>query len=594
MEPRWTLRPVDDESLVQQLARELNDLPEPLARLLVARGVHSFEAARAFFRAGLEDVHDPFLMADMDRAAERLTEAITGGETVMVYGDYDVDGTTATAVMTDFLRRQGVDVSFFIPSRFEHGYGLCNEGLDEARRRGAALVVALDCGITAVDEARYARELGLDLIIADHHEPGAELPGAVAVLDPKRPDCAYPFKGLSGCGVGYKLIQATLQLLGRPAEEAHPYLDLLAVSIAADIVPVLGENRVLMRAGLEVLSRTPRLGLRALAEVAGRPLEQINGGGIVFGLGPRINAAGRLGSADRAAHLFLTEDPAEARALAAELEEVNKRRRDLDMITRNQAITQGEALMAEDPFALVLHQDDWHPGVIGIVAARVAEHFSRPAILLTGAGPVIKGSARSVGAISIFDALGACGDHLIQFGGHDAAAGLSLERTALDGFREALNAAIGETVELADLQPEIALDAVVDLRALNGGLRSRFWSVLKQVGPFGPDNPKPVFWGRDLRLAGEPRVVGTQHLKMSVRQGEGGPAMPVIGFGLGERLPLVRHSLRAGVPLELAFSVTENHWNGNIELQLEAKDVRLPEGAELPVVSETNDLGLPF
>ncbi len=578
MAPRWTLRPVEDEAAVAALAAQLNDLPPALARALVVRGVGDFDTARSFFRDGLEAVHDPFLMRDMDRAASRLAEAVARRERVMVYGDYDVDGTTATALMTGFLRAQGVEATFFIPSRFEHGYGLCREGLDEAVERGASLVVALDCGITGVEEARYAKEaLGLDLIICDHHEPGPELPDATAVLDPKRADCPYPFTGLSGCGVGFKLVQATLDRLGRPAEEAHPYLDLVAVSIAADIVPVVGENRMLMRAGLRRLATHPRLGLQALAEVAGTDLAQATTSRIVFQLGPRINAAGRMGSAERAAHLFLTDDPAEARRIAEELERVNAERKLLDRATLAEALEDAEALMLGAPLALVLHRPHWHGGVIGIVAARIAERYHRPAILLRGDGALVRGSARSVGGISIHDALGACGDHIIGFGGHDAAAGVSLELANLDAFRAALHEAVGAAVEPEELVPEVPLDAALDLADLDVGLHGRFWQVLQQFGPFGPQNPRPVFWGRDLRAVGPAKAVGQDksHLRLRVAQRAGGPVYPVIGFGLGERLEEVERSGKEGHPLELAFCLEENRWNGRTELQLEAKDVRV-------------------
>ncbi|MDX1531480.1 MAG: single-stranded-DNA-specific exonuclease RecJ, partial [Rhodothermales bacterium] len=469
MNYRWTLRTIEDEAAVAELAQALNDLPEPLARTLALRGAHSFELARSFFRDGLEAGHDPFLLKDMDRAADRLAEAISKSERVMVYGDYDVDGTTSAAMMTLFLREHGVEATYFVPNRFEHGYGLCTAGLDEAVERGASLVVALDCGITATEEADYAKVLGLDLVIADHHEPGPALPDALAVLDPKRADCPYPFTGLSGCGVGFKLVEATLRRLGRPPEEAHPYLDLLAVSIAADLVPVLGENRVLMRAGLERLRSEPRLGLRALAEVAGKDLGASTTSDIVFGLGPRINAAGRMGSADRAVELLLTDDPATARRLAEELEAVNRERRELDRLTLAEAIEEADKLVAAaDPFALVLHRPHWHSGVIGIVASRIVERYYRPTILLTGDGDVVRGSARSIDGVSIHAALGQCESHLIGFGGHDAAAGVSLPRQNLVAFREALSAAIGEHVEPEQLEPELTLDAELDLQHVLG------------------------------------------------------------------------------------------------------------------------------
>jgi single-stranded-DNA-specific exonuclease len=578
---RWTLRSVSDEARVAALSQELNRLPEPLARVLLLRGVGCFESARHFFRAGLEGLHDPFLMRDMDRAAERLALAVETGERVLVYGDYDVDGTTATALMTLFLRAHGVEAEYFIPSRFEHGYGLCEAGFDRAKEIGATLVVALDCGITAVAEAKRAREMGLDLVICDHHEPGSELPAAVAVLDPKRPDCGYPFDGLSGCGVGFKLVQAALRLLGRPAEEAWPYLDLVAVSTASDIVPLVDENRILMREGLKRLCDEPRLGLRLLAERAAVDLTACTSSKIVFNLGPRINAAGRLDDAVLAVELLLADDPERAAVLADRIEVLNQQRRDLDLQTRDEALRMAETFMLgapEGPLALVLHHPDWHPGVIGITASRVAEHFHRPTILLTaGEGGLAKGSARSVKGISIFKALASCpAGLLVRFGGHDFAAGLALRVENIPALRERLNAAVADAIASPDvLTPELELDACLDLAAID----ERFWRVLNQFGPYGPENPRPLFWGRDLRIVGPPTAVGGdgRHLKLRVAQRGGGPPFPVIGFGLGDRLDVALKSVRRGRPVELAFAVEENHWNGRTNLQLRAEDVRLQD-----------------
>ena len=580
MNYRWTLRPIDDDSAVAEIAQQLNALPEALARALVLRGVDSFDRARGFFRPSLEAVYDPFLMQDMERAADRVAEAVQRRERVMVYGDYDVDGTTSAAMMTLFLREHGVEATYFVPNRFEHGYGLCNAGLDEAVERGASLVISIDCGITAHEEASYAKDvLGLDLIICDHHTALDTVPDAVAVLDPKRKDCAYPFTGLSGCGVGYKLMQATLQRLGLEPERAYPYLDLLAVSIAADIVPVVDENRLLMHAGLQRLASDPRLGIRALADVAGVDLAACSTSRIVFTLGPRINAAGRMGDAGRAVDLLMADDAVTARRLAEALDKVNRERQELDRQTLAEALAEAEAHVAtHDPFALVLHQPHWHGGVIGIVASRIVERFYRPTVMLTGDNGVARGSARSVDGVSIYDALAQCDEQglLIGFGGHAAAAGVSLPLENLPAFREALGAAIGERVEPEQLEPEITLDAHLDLGLIADGVGGRFWQVLRQFSPFGPDNPKPVFWGRDLRVVGEPKSVGRDgsHLRMRVAQREGRGVHSVIGFGLAERLPAVQESARAGVPLEMAFCVEENTWNGRTELQLKAKDVR--------------------
>ena len=575
---RWTLREVEDEAVVDQIAADLNALPHALARSLALRGVRSFDDAHTFFRPALGRLHDPGRMRDMDRAVERVARAIRGGERVLVYGDYDVDGTTSTAMMTTFLRGQGLDVSFFIPNRFEHGYGLGEAGIDAAVERGAALIVALDCGITAIDEAAYAKSRGLDLVICDHHTAGDVLPDAVAVLDPKRPDCDYPFKGLSGCGVGFKLIQGVLAELGLPPEEAWPFLDLVAVSTACDIVPMVGENRVLMRAGLKQLVERPRLGLTLLADKAGVDLEACSASKMVFQIGPRINAAGRIADASLAAELLATTDPVEGRRLVDEIEGLNIRRRELDRATRDEAFALAEEQMAHDPLALVVYKPGWHPGVIGITASRVAEHFHRPTVLMTSNGGTsrAKGSARSVQGISIYDALAHCADLLDRFGGHAFAAGLALPIDRVDEFRRRMQDAVGLAVSDADLVPEVEIDAHLHL----SDVTPRFWSVLKQFGPHGPDNLRPVFWGQGLRVVGQPSRVGAekQHLRLRVAQREGGATFPVIGFGLGEHYGAALTSVRRGRPLDLAFQVDENTWNGRTTLQLKAQDLRVTDG----------------
>ena len=573
---RWTLRPVQDEALVETLSADLNKLPHALARSLALRDVRSYDDAHTFFRPALSRLHDPYRMRDMDRAVERVAAAVRQQETVLVYGDYDVDGTTSTAMMLTFLKSQGVEASFFIPNRFEHGYGLGVAGIDVAVSRGASLIVALDCGITAVDAAAYARSVGLDLVICDHHTAGDVLPDAVAVLDPKRPDCDYPFKGLSGCGVGFKLIQGVVAELGLPPEEAWPYLDLVAVSTACDIVPMVGENRVLMRAGLKQLGESPRVGIAALAEKAGVELDGCTASKMVFQIGPRINAAGRVADAGLAAELLASDDPDHARRLVDEIEALNLRRRDLDRTTRDEAFAIAEDLMQDDPMALVVYKPGWHAGVIGITASRVAEHFHRPTLLLTsnGATGSAKGSARSVKGISIYDALARCSDLLTRFGGHAFAAGLALPIDRVDALRERMQHAVALAVtDPDDLVPEIELDAALHL----ADVTPRFWSVLKQFGPHGPDNLRPTFWGTGLRVVGQPSTVGAQgqHLRMRVAQADGGPAFSVIGFGLSDRYETALASVRRGRPLELAFQVDENTWNGRTTLQLKAQDLRL-------------------
>ena len=576
---RWTSRSLDNSEVVPRLQRELNDLPSALARVLVLRGITTFEEAKHFFRADRSALHDPEGIRDMTAAAARLSEAIEQGERVLVYGDYDVDGTTAAALLTDFLQSRGVDVSFFIPDRYEDGYGLCGRGLDTAAERDAALVVALDCGITAHEEAAYAQEQGLDLIIADHHTPEDTLPKALAVLDPKRPDDDYPFAELSGCGLAFKLVQATLAHRDEDPDAAFDYLDLLALSTASDIVPLYGENRVLMAEGLRALQDSVRPGIRALAEAANLDLQSVTStGNIVFTLGPRINAAGRMDHASTAVELLLAPNFEEAEPMAAELEHLNRERRRIDDATEGDAIERAERqITARSPHALVLYDPEWHLGVIGIVASSIVERFHKPAILLTHNGEEVKGSARSIEGINIYEALADCEDVLVQFGGHDHAAGLSLQADDIETFRDRFDAAVGERVTPELLTPTIKVDAPVDLDTI-GSVEDRFWAVLKQFGPFGPSNPTPVFHAGDLDVVAA-RTVGSDdsHLKFEVRQQDSstGDTFDAIGFGMGEKLSVLQESQETGTPVELLFSLEENTWNGRTNLQLKARDLRL-------------------
>jgi len=574
------LRPNDDSETVTHLQRELNNLPEALARILVIRGIETFEAARHFFRPTLEDLHDPLLMRDMEAAAARVVHAFHENERIIVYGDYDVDGTTSTTLMTHFLLEQGADAQYFIPDRKKDGYGLGKNGIDYAADVGARLIIALDCGITAVKEAEYIRERGMDLIICDHHTPKEILPDAVAVLDPKRADCSYPFKELCGCGVTFKLVQAIMKRQMRPPEDALPFLDLVAVATASDIVPIFGENRVLMAEGLKRLGTAPRLGFRALAHVAGIDLANATTSRIVFGLGPRINAAGRLGDAGRAVELLIAADEDKAAKMAAELEAVNEKRRVLDHETVREAIQMAERqLAAHSRSALVLHHPKWHLGVIGIVASRIVERFYRPAVMLGNAGNQIKGSARSIHGVNIFNALTACSDLLTEFGGHDYAAGMSLLETNLPAFRDRLDEAVRAVMTPELMLPSINIDAHLDLDVID----RRFWAVLKQFAPFGPKNSTPIFHAGNLGVVGTPRTIGRDgtHLKFKVshRTGNGAQVMEAIGFGMRELLPVLETSQRQEVPFEMLFSVEENVWKGRSTLQLRARDMRLEKNA---------------
>ncbi len=574
MNYRWILRPVAQPGLVEHVRRQLNDLPEALARALVLRGVDTFDRAHLFFRPSLSALHDPFLMLGMEAAVDRVARALEVRERILIYGDYDVDGTTATALLASSFRSLGGEVDFFIPDRFEHGYGLCEAGIDLAAGKGAGLIVAVDCGVTAVEEAAYARERGIDLIVCDHHTPQADLPDCVAVVNPKQTDCTYPFADLCGCAVAYKLLRALLQRLGHPPNAADAYLDLVAVATASDVVPIRGENRILLAGGLNVLRTAARLGLRKLAESARLDLTDCSARDVVFGLGPRINAAGRVGDAELAVALFLENDESRAERLAADLERLNSERRTLDQGTLSAAVELAERqLTSRLRHSIVLHHDDWHIGVIGIVASRLVERFYRPTILLGTNDGYAKGSARSIAGINIYDALQECSGLLVQFGGHDYAAGLTLRLDDVPAFQDRVDEVIGRVVTPDLLRPAINFDAPISLADVD----ARFWAVLKQFAPFGPENDPPVFRADAIHLSRAPKTVGKggKHLKFSVRQNESGSALDAIGFGMGGHAGLLDQSWRSGEPLDLLFCLEENRWNGRTSFQLKARDVRL-------------------
>lgn len=577
---RWILSNPDDEALIERLCAELNDLPSVLAHLLVQRGVRSFDEAQFFFRAKFEDLHDPMLMNGMHDAVARIRQAIDEHEHVFVYGDYDVDGTTSTALLTGFLQSLGASVNFFVPNRFEHGYGLSRQGIDVCAEAGAKLIVALDCGVTAIDEADYAKALGIDLIICDHHTPHDQLPDAVAVLDPKRNDCTYPFTELCGCGVTFKLVQALLSALGRDALDAVPYLDLVALATAADIVSVTGENRILLREGILRLRTNPRVGIRCLAEETRTRLSDCSVTSIVFGLGPRINAAGRLGDAGRAVSLLMTTDKVEAVARSRQLERLNRERRVLDQKTLDEAVQMAERLLlSSDRHTIVLYQPDWHMGVIGIVASRLVDRFYRPTVMLTTANGNAKGSARSINGINVFEAIHSCEDILTEYGGHDYAAGLSLPIENIEAFSLRFEESVASQVSPTFPDPVLEVDAQLHFNSID----ERFWAVLKQFAPFGPDNAQPLFLTSNLNVSGEPKTVGrdNSHLKFAVREnGRPGVDREVIGFRMSDYLDLLIESKTTGSPIELIYSLEENTWNGRTSIQLRAKDLRLSSPEE--------------
>lgn len=564
---RWVFNQPDDPAVVSRLREELN-IPETIAQLLAIRRINTFDRAKSFFRPDLSQLHDPFLMKDMRKAADRLASAIRGSEKVLVYGDYDVDGTTATSIMYTYLKDFGIDVEYYIPHRFKEGYGISEEGIEYASTIGAKLIVTVDCGITAVEEARWAKDRGIDMIICDHHNAGPEIPEAVAVLDPKQPDCSYPFDGLSGAGVGFKLVQATNQVLGLPEEKCHRFLDLLAISIASDIVPIVDENRILMREGLQLLNTNPRLGLKALMEEVKLKTSRITTSEIVFTIGPRINAAGRMGDAMTAVELLIADNDHDAVQKAQELEGINVRRRAVDNETMEQAVQMvDQHYSLENISSLVLHHPEWHLGVIGIVASRLVDKYYRPAIMLSTVDGLVKGSARSIKGFNVYNALRECEDLLMQFGGHEFAAGLTLEEKYLDDFRARFNTIVDKYFIESDFEPEINIDALLDLHEVD----SRFWKLLTQFEPFGPENAKPVFASRNLRVVGNPSVVGNGHLKLRVAQNGSSP-FDAIGFNMHEYLPRIREAADGGI--HLAYIIEENTWNNKTTLQMRIKDIQ--------------------
>jgi len=574
-EYRWTfpvaeLSPTDMEK-IKRLSDELTVSPV-IAEILVRRGIDTFDRAKRFFRPSLDDLHDPFLMDGMDLAVERIVRAIANKEKLLVYGDYDVDGTNGAALLWTFLNSVHANVEYFIPDRIKDGYGLSISGIERAKGRGVQLLVAVDCGITALKPVERAHELGLDVIICDHHEPADVIPSAFAVLDPLKPTCKYPFKTLCGCSVAFKLIQALSQnpVLGPYLEDGgqsiDQYLDFVTLATTADIVNLTGENRVLVKLGLELLNTNPRPGVHALIESSGLRLGTITAGQIVFVLAPRINAVGRLGDATRAVELLTSDSFTVALERARVFEEENRNRRKIDEETFIEAQEIVERFLdIDNEGAIILHQETWHPGVIGIVASRLVERYYRPTIMMTTVDGVAKGSARSVAGFDIYQALKRCEDKLVQFGGHKYAAGLSVEIDRLDEFKEAFNLVAKELLTEELLTPEIRIDAEIPLQEIT----PKFVRVLSQFAPFGPGNMRPVFVARNVELYGTPRIVGRNHLKFKVRSN--GQVFDAIGFNLGSLIEQLLHGRKT---LDIAFSLDEGEYAGEAVPQLKIRDLK--------------------
>ncbi|MAT38071.1 MAG: single-stranded-DNA-specific exonuclease RecJ [Ectothiorhodospiraceae bacterium] len=565
MDARWNIRPPGDPEKVRLLVEEIH-VPDIIASILVSRGIEDYDSAKRFFRPSLQQLHNPFLMHDMEKAVSRVINASEQGEKVLVFGDYDVDGTNSASLLYLYLKRIGLDVEVYIPDRMSEGYGISEPSIDYAAEKGVKLLVSIDCGITAVSQVEYAKGKGIDVIICDHHEPAEEIPDAYAVLDPIKPLCKYPFKYLSGAGVGFKLIQGLAEYFDE-REVPYEYLDFVAIAAAADIVPMIGENRILVYYGLKLLNENPRPGIKALMESANLTFGDLTAQQIVFVMAPRINAVGRLGDATRAVDLLTAEDYGEAISYAQVLEEENRNRRVIDEETYNAAQEVAEQYIKDgedDP--IVLHDNDWHPGVIGIVASRLVEKYYRPTVLLTTVDGVAKGSARSISNFNIYEALKSCEDLLLQFGGHKYAAGLAIEIENIPAFRERFVANSAEMITDDMLQHEIKADAMLRL----SDITPRFFRILKQFAPFGPGNMRPIFFARDVEIYGQPRIVGKDHLKLKFRQD--GVVFDSIGFNLGSRLDLIKSGQKNA---DILFTVEDNNWNGNVFPQLKLKDLRI-------------------
>ena len=591
METRWILNKAVDNQQVTEIAKALN-IDENLATLLVQREITTYDEAKVFFRPALSQLHDPFLMKDMDRAVDRVVQAIDNGEKILIYGDYDVDGTTAVALVYTYLKKffKKKKIEFYIPDRYDEGYGISFKGIDYAAENDFKLVIALDCGIKAVERIQYANEKGVDFIICDHHRAGDEIPAAVAVLDPKRPDCTYPYKELSGCGVGFKLITALSIRKGLPIDDVYELLDLLAVSIAADIVPITGENRVLAYYGLKQLNKKPRPGIEAILQHANiyrreEDPDRVDGendnaltreltiSDLVFLIGPRINAAGRIDKASDSVRLLLAEKHEHALKLAANINELNDTRRELDNGITEEALN----MIADDEElrnarSTVIFNENWHKGVIGIVASRLTDYYYRPTIVLTRANDLITGSARSIKNFDIYDAIDHCSDLLEHFGGHKYAAGLSMKPENVEEFRRRFEAYIREHLSVEDLVPELEVDLKINFH----NITAKFMRILNQFAPFGPGNSAPVFWSDNIIDAGGSRPVGGhKHLKLTIRQlgDDERNVFSGIAFQKGDLFSRI-HS---GEPFSICYNLEYNYWQGKTTLQLNVKDIKFKE-----------------
>jgi single-stranded-DNA-specific exonuclease len=564
VEPRWNIAERPDPVLQEEIKRELK-IPTVMAKILINRGIHNVATGRDFLYPSLDHLIDPFIMADMEFAVARIWQALDAGEAIMVHGDYDVDGVTATALIVNTLKALGADVSFYIPHRREEGYGISKGAIDLCVRQRRTLLVSVDCGITAIEETRYANEQGVDVIITDHHEPG-ELPEAVAVINPKRPDCPYPFKELPGVALAFKLADAVYKKRSQDLSSVYKNLDLVALGCAADIVPLVDENRVLVTYGLGQMECTENPGLKALLSNLNLRNKRLGTGQLIFVLAPRINALGRMGSAMDAVTLLTTQNPEEADRISKVLEQQNLKRRQIDKRTLHEALQMVEQQVdPERDRAVVLSSDAWHPGVIGIVASRIAEKVHLPTVLIAVDGAQGKGSGRSIPGFDLYAALSRCQQHLAAFGGHKYAAGLTIDRDRIEPLREAFLATVGEMFKPEHMIPQLNIDDEISLGQIDG----RLMGLLKRFAPFGPQNMRPVMVSRGVEVVGETEIVGTNHIKFQVRQH--GRVLDCIGFDLGH----LDYRLAPGeANLDIAYMIEENEWRGRKGIQLRIKDLR--------------------
>ena len=565
MQKRWVLKSKTDVKITNKLREELNINPV-LAELLASRGIETFDESKQFFRPQLSDLHDPFLMRDMEKAITRIIQAIGNKEKILIYGDYDVDGTTAVAVVYSFFREFHSQLEFYIPDRYAEGYGISTQGIDYAAANGFSLIIALDCGIKAIDKIDYANSKGIDFIIGDHHLPGEELPQAYAVLDPKRVDCEYPYKELSGCGIGFKIIQAFILTNGMDINACYQFLDLVAVSIASDIVPITGENRILSHFGLIKLNTNPCVGLKALIDLSNNRTKIFTVNDIVFQIGPRINAAGRIDHAKDAVKLLISKSLQEAKDFSSSIDDQNNVRKDFDLRITEEALAliEDNALLKSRK-STVLYKADWHKGVIGIVASRLTEKYYRPTIILTETNGHIAGSCRSVLGFDLYEALSECADLLEQFGGHKYAAGLTMSLDNVTLFQDRFEEVVSRRISPEMLTQEILIDAKLALKDID----AKFFRILQQFEPFGPQNESPIFLSKKVNAVGQAFIVGTNHLKMTVVQVDS-PAFDCIGFGLAEHIT----HINSGQSFDICYSIEENVWRNKKNLQLNIKGIK--------------------